>query len=188
MSRIGRLPVDIPKGVEVTVKGEEVRVKGPKGELARRFPNVRIRLEEGRVVVARGEGDPKIAAAMHGMARARIAHMIRGVSEGYVKTLLLEGVGYRAQVQGTALSMTLGFSHPVVFEIPKEIKVSVEDQTKIRIEGHDKDRVGAFAAAVRARKPAEPYQGKGIRYEGEVIRRKAGKTAAAAGATAGGAK
>jgi large subunit ribosomal protein L6 len=191
MSRVGRVPVAIPKGVTVAVVGEvgggEVRVKGPKGELRRRFPRVAVKVDGDQAVVER-PSDEKADRALHGAVRAHVANMVRGVTEGYAKTLLLEGVGYRAQVQGNRLSMTLGFSHPVVLEIPQGLKVSVEESTKVRVEGIDKEAVGALAARIRAAKPAEPYQGKGVRYEGETIRRKAGKSAAGAGAGAGGAK
>lgn len=184
MSRVGRIPVAIPAGVQVSVAGAEVRVKGPKGELIRRLPGVTIAVEGGKVVFRR-DSDEGPVRALHGMARAHVANMVRGVTEGYRKVLLLEGVGYRAALQGAKLTATLGFSHPVVFDVPKTLQVTVEEQTRVKVEGIDKEAVGAFAAAVRAAKPAEPYQGKGVRYEGETIRRKAGKSAVGAG-TAGG--
>lgn len=184
MSRVGKAPVVLPKGVEAKVTGQEVRVKGPKGELHRTYPRVSIRIEGGAIVVGRPSDEPA-DRALHGASRAGIANMVRGVVEGYAKGLQLEGVGYRAQIVtgsgGSNLSMTLGFSHPVVLPVPAGIKVSVEEQTKVRIEGIDKEVVGQFAAKIRAQKPAEPYQGKGVRYEGEQIRRKAGKSAVGAG-------
>lgn len=175
MSRIGRQPVRIPPGVEVSVEGSTVRVKGPKGELVQTFhPDMRIEKADGAVVVHR-PGDEKLHKALHGLTRALIANMVTGVTKGYEKALELRGVGYRAAKQGKALVLTVGFSHPVVVEPLPGVEVEVPAPNRIVVRGPDKQAVGEMAARIRRVKPAEPYLGKGIAYEGERIRRKAGK-------------
>lgn len=177
MSRIGKMPVVIPSGVEVTVDGNTntVRVKGPKGELTRRFhPDMRILVEDGRVRVER-PSEEKEHRALHGLTRALIANMMHGVTAGYERTLEIAGVGYRAARQGNKLVLTVGFSHPVEIEPPAGIEIEVPSPNRLTVKGADKELVGQVAALIRAVRPAEPYLGKGISYEGEHIRRKAGK-------------
>lgn len=175
MSRIGRLPVKVPAGVEVTIDGNAVRVKGPKGELKREFhPDIKIEVADGSIHVMR-PSDEKEHRALHGLTRALIANMVRGVTQGYEKRLEISGVGYRAARQGNKLVLTIGFSHPVEIEMPSGIEIDVPAPTKMAVRGIDKEVVGQVAARIRAVRPAEPYLGKGISYEGERIRRKAGK-------------
>ncbi len=177
MSRIGRMPVVIPKGVEVKIKGAQVWVKGPKGELTRTFPDsMTIKLDDDKLEVQRGS-DERQDRALHGMTRALINNMVVGVSTGFVKTLEVNGVGYRAQMNGKNLVLYLGFSHPVNFEPPNGIQFEVDERTRqVRVLGYDKELVGQIAADVRNIRPPEPYKGKGIRYLDEKVRRKAGKT------------
>ncbi|MFJ5625140.1 50S ribosomal protein L6 [Peribacillus loiseleuriae] len=176
MSRIGKKPIEIPAGVTVTLNGSEVTVKGPKGELSRTFnSDITISLEENVLTVTR-PSDAKEHRALHGTTRAVIANMVEGVSKGFEKTLELIGVGYRAQKQGNKLVLSVGYSHPVEFEVEQGLEVEVPANTKIIIKGINKERVGALAADVRQVRPPEPYKGKGIRYEGEFVRRKEGKT------------
>lgn len=183
MSRIGKLPVAIPEGVEVIMTGQTVTVRGPKGELKQTFrPEVSLEVKDGQVLVSRRTDDDK---ALHGLYRSLVANMVRGVTEGYSKELEMTGIGYRANVEGTDLVMAVGFSHPVKIAAPGGIKFSV-NEGKIRVEGFDKALVGQIAANIRAVRPPEPYKGKGIHYIGEYIRRKAGKTAKAVGAAASG--
>ncbi len=176
MSRIGKLPVTVPQGVDVTVGTDEVMVKGPKGELRQQILSavVEVKLEGGQVLVAR-RGDAKTHRAAHGLTRTLIANMIEGVSKGFRKSLEIQGVGYRAAKSGEKLNLSLGYSHPVVFEAPRGIALSVEGQNKIHVDGIDKQAVGQVAAEIRDLRPPEPYKGKGIRYEGETIRKKLGK-------------
>ncbi len=176
MSRIGRMPVELPKGVEVEVKGSSVRVKGPKGELSQTFPSsMQISLEDGQVVVNR-PSDERTHRALHGMTRALINNMVVGVSTGFEKILEINGVGYRAEMNGKNLVLNVGFSHPVVVEPPKGISFEVDARTRqIKILGYDKQEVGQVAANIREIRPPEPYKGKGIKYLTEKIRRKAGK-------------
>ncbi len=176
MSRIGKLPVTVPNGVNVTIGADEVRVKGPKGELSQHILTdvVDVKMEDGKVHVAR-KGDAKSHRSAHGLTRTLIANMIEGVSKGFRKSLEIQGVGYRAAKAGEKLNLTLGYSHPVVFEPPKGIALSVEGTNKIHVEGIDKQSVGQVAAEIRRLRPPEPYKGKGIRYEGETIRKKLGK-------------
>jgi large subunit ribosomal protein L6 len=175
VSRIGRLPVKVPAGVEVTIDGNAVRVKGPKGELKREFhPDIKIEVADGSIHVMR-PSDEKEHRALHGLTRALIANMVRGVTQGYEKRLEISGVGYRAARQGNKLVLTIGFSHPVEIEMPSGIEIDVPAPTKMAVRGIDKEVVGQVAARIRAVRPAEPYLGKGISYEGERIRRKAGK-------------
>ncbi|WP_201716421.1 50S ribosomal protein L6 [Rossellomorea arthrocnemi] len=177
MSRVGKLPVEIPSDVTLTV-GEDntVTVKGPKGELSRTF-NSDIKIElEGNVATVTRPSDAKEHRALHGTTRALIANMVEGVSKGFQRNLELVGVGYRAQKQGTKLVLNVGYSHPVEIEPEQGIEIEVPANTKISIKGIDKERVGALAANIRAVRSPEPYKGKGIRYEGEYVRRKEGKT------------
>ena len=176
MSRIGRLPVAIPAGVEVTVAdGNVVTVKGPKGTLERALPTeLEIKVEDGHVVVTR-PNDLKRIKALHGLTRSLIHNMVVGVSEGYKKELEVNGVGYRAAKQGKKLVLNLGYSHPVEMEDPEGLESEVQDN-KIIIKGIDKEKVGQYAAEIRDKRRPEPYKGKGIKYADEVIRRKVGKT------------
>ena len=177
MSRIGKKPVPIPSNVEVTVDGTTVKVKGPKGELSRTFPpNMRIRVDNGELLVERPTDD-KPDRALHGLTRALIANMVQGVTEGFKKTLEIVGVGYRAEKKGTKLVVSVGYSHPVEYPEPAGITLTTPQPTVIVIEGIDKQRVGQVAAELRQFRRPEPYKGKGIRYQGEQVRRKAGKTA-----------
>ena len=176
MSRIGRMPVAIPAGVTVTVaEGNEVTVKGPKGTLVRVLPvEMEIKEEDGHVVVSR-HNDLKKMKALHGLTRTLIHNMVVGVSEGYTKTLEVNGVGYRAAKAGKKLTLTLGYSHPVEMEDPEGIETKV-DGNKIIVSGISKEKVGQYAAEIREKRKPEPYKGKGIKYADEVIRRKVGKT------------
>jgi len=176
MSRIGRLPVQIPAGVEVNIAdGNVVTVKGPKGKLERALPTeMEIKMEDGHVVVSR-PNDLKRMKALHGLTRSLIHNMVVGVSEGYTKTLEINGVGYRAAKAGNKLTLNLGYSHPVEMTDPEEITSTV-DGNKIIISGISKEKVGQYAAEIRDKRRPEPYKGKGIKYSDEVIRRKVGKT------------
>jgi len=178
MSRVGKKPIPIPEGVQVQVADGSVRVQGPRGTIAL-TPHAAITVAlEGEQVVCRRPSDERFHRALHGLTRSLVANMIAGVTRGFEKRLELVGVGYRAAVQGQNLTMSLGFSHPIVFPIPGDIKIEVKDQTQITISGVDKQKVGAIAATLRGFRPPEPYKGKGVLYAGEVIRRKAGKTGA----------
>ena len=176
MSRIGRLPVAVPNGVQINVQGADVHVKGPKGELKRTFsPLVGIALEDGQVVVTRKSDNPR-ERALHGTTRAVIANMVHGVSSGFEIVLVVEGVGYRAELQGKDLALFVGYSHPVKMEPPAGISFEVDLKTRqIKVLGYDREVVGQTASEIRRVRPPEPYHGKGIRYAGEKIRRKAGK-------------
>ena len=176
MSRIGRMPVVIPDGVNVEIKGTYVRVKGPKGEISHTFPSsMTIKKDEGQVVVERPSDEP-IHRAMHGMTRALINNMVVGVSTGFEKTLEINGVGYRAEMNGKNLVLYVGYSHSVVIEPLEGISFEVDARTRqIKVMGHNKQTVGQVAADIRKVRPPEPYQGKGIKYIDEKIRRKAGK-------------
>ena len=177
MSRIGRKPVQIPAGVEVTVNGNTCVVKGPKGTLQQDFhENITVTVEENEVIVDRAN-DERECRAQHGLTRALIQNMVTGVSEGFTKSLELACVGYRVQLKGTSLDFSLGFSHPVVVEAPEGITFEVPDNTHINVKGINKQQVGQIAAEIRAKRPPEPYKGKGIHYVGEHIRRKLGKAA-----------
>lgn len=176
MSRIGRMPIEIPKGVEVKVENNLVTVKGQKGTLAKQMhKDMIIEVEDGKIIVKR-PSDEKLHKALHGLTRSLINNMIEGVTKGYEKALEINGVGYRAQKQGKKLILTLGYSHPVEMEEPAGITVEVPAPNKIVVKGIDKQAVGEFAAKIRSKKEPEPYKGKGIKYETEVIRRKEGKT------------
>jgi large subunit ribosomal protein L6 len=176
MSRVGTAPIHIPENVSVEVDGKQLRVDGPKGTLQREVhPSVAVRVE-GDQVIAEPQGKTRADRALWGTFASHIRNMIHGVTEGYEKRLVVEGVGYRAEQQGESLVMHVGFSHPVSVTIPEGITVSIEKEV-VSITGIDKERVGQFAASVRAIKKPEPYKGKGIRYENEVVRRKEGKKA-----------
>ena len=178
MSRIGKKPVPIPDGVTVTVNGSTVTVKGPKGELKRTFrPEMRIEKEDGRLVVIR-PSDAKEHRALHGLTRALLANMVDGVTKGYRRALEIVGVGYRAEKKGKALVVSVGYSHPVHYPEPEGITLTASTPTVVVVEGIDKQKVGQVAAEIRAIRPPEPYKGKGIRYQGEQVRRKAGKAGA----------
>jgi large subunit ribosomal protein L6 len=179
MSRIGRKPVAIPSGVTVEQADGTVRVKGPKGAASAPVPpSVKIAVEGGTVRFERAD-DRKPTRAYHGLARATVANLVRGVTEGFTRELVIEGVGYRAEASGRKLTLALGFSHPVVLEVPEGLTVAVEGQNRIRISGIDREQVGQFASEVRGLRPPEPYKGKGVRYADERIRRKVGKAGAA---------
>jgi large subunit ribosomal protein L6 len=177
MSRIGNKTVEIPDTVKVNIgDGGEVSVEGPKGKMRWTLPReIKASVQHSRLSLAR-EAETRSAKALHGLSRSLVHNMVRGVSEGFTKQLEIEGVGFRASVQGSNLNLSLGFSHPVVFPIPKDIKITVADNTKITIQGVDKGLVGQVAADIRRFYPPEPYKGKGVRYGGEQIRRKVGKT------------
>ncbi|HHW03519.1 MAG TPA: 50S ribosomal protein L6 [Thermoanaerobacterales bacterium] len=178
MSRIGKLPVKIPQGVEVKVQGNTVTVKGPKGSISREFHrDMKIRHEGSQIIVER-PSDDNMHKALHGLTRSLISNMVDGVTAGYEKKLSLEGVGYRAAKQGSKLVLTVGYSHPVEIEPPKGIEFEVPAPNKISVKGVDKELVGLVAANIRKVREPEPYKGKGIRYENEVVRRKVGKTGA----------
>lgn len=178
MSRKGKLPIPLPKGVEVKITDAEVMVKGPKGSLHQPIvPGVQVKVEDGQILV--GLADEKSDLNhFHGLYRTLIQNMVVGTSEGFEKRLEMIGVGYRAAVQGELLDLQLGFSHPTKLPIPKGLVVKVDKNTQITITGFDKRLVGQFAATIRSKRPPEPYQGKGIRYVGEYVRKKAGKAAA----------
>jgi large subunit ribosomal protein L6 len=178
MSRIGKRPIELPKGVSVECRGGTIEVKGPKGTLSEDLPtSVEVEVAEGEVVFRRRD-QKRTTRAAHGLARALVANMVKGVTTGFVRELEIQGVGYRAEAAGQQLKLALGFSHPVSVPVPGGLKVSVQEN-RIRIEGSDKAVVGQFAADVREIRPPEPYKGKGIRYVGEHIRRKVGKAGTA---------
>lgn len=175
MSRIGKRPIEIPSKVAVTIDGQNVAVKGPKGELSRALPaEVQVEQQEQKIVVTRRD-ESRPARQRHGLSRTLVANMVEGVSQGFQRRLEIIGVGYRAQVQGRNLVLTVGYSHPVEIEPPEGIQFAVETNTNVIVSGIDKEVVGNTAARIRAVRPPEPYKGKGIRYAGEVVRRKAGK-------------
>ena len=175
MSRIGKAPINVPQGVDVTINGSNVLVKGPKGELTRALhPSMSLTKEENTLVVV----PIKPLSNFYGLTRSLVNNMVEGVSKGFTKSLTLKGVGYRAAVQGNQLNLTIGYSHPVLFDIPKTIEVKVEKQTTVLVSGADKELVGQVAANIRAFRKPEPYHGKGIRYTDEVIITKAGKSGA----------
>jgi large subunit ribosomal protein L6 len=175
MSRIGKRPISIPAKVSVTVTGQSVAVKGPKGELSRVLPAEVEVVHEGETVTVNRRDDSRAARQRHGLSRTLVANMVDGVSKGFEKRLEIQGVGYRAAVQGKNLNLSMGFSHPVLIEPPTGITFAVENNTNVIITGIDKEEVGNVAARIRAVRPPEPYKGKGIRYAGELVRRKAGK-------------
>ena len=178
MSRIGRKPVVVPKGVTVQLEGHRVAVKGPRGELSRSLhPDMQIALDKDQFTVARPT-EEKRHKALHGLTRTLVQNMVEGVSKGFQKTLEIQGVGYKAEAKPYGFNLIVGYSHPVKYEAPKGIKISVDNNTVVKIEGADKELVGQVASELRAVRPPEPYKGKGIRYQGEQVRRKAGKTGA----------
>jgi large subunit ribosomal protein L6 len=176
MSRIGKQLIAIPPKVKVEVKGQKVSVEGPKGKLSWELPRrTSIKVDGGKVVVSR-TGDDAQVKALHGLSRALVNNMVRGVSEGFVKKLEIQGVGFKAAVQGNVVNLSLGYSHPVIYPIPDQIKVTVDENTKLTIEGPDRQVVGQVAAEIRSFYPPEPYKGKGVRYTDERVIRKEGKT------------
>ena len=180
MSRIGKKPIGIPSGVHVGVHGQQVEVKGPKGRLELQVHELcSVRVDNGTVVVGRG-AEHRTAKALHGLTRALVANMIRGVTEGFERKLEIVGIGYRVQLAGRNLTFSLGYSHPIYYQLPPGVTAAVDKQTVITISGVDRQLVGEVAAGIRKLRPPEPYKGKGVRYANEQVRRKAGK----AGATA----
>ena len=177
MSRIGKKPIPVPKGVDFSINGNTVKVKGPKGELTHTFtPSMVVRVENDEILVER-PNDDKNERALHGLTRALIANMVQGVTEGFKKTLEIVGVGYKAEKKGKNLVVTVGYSHPIEYPEPSGITLTTPAPTVIVVEGIDKQKVGQVAAELRQFRKPEPYKGKGIRYQGEQVRRKAGKTA-----------
>jgi large subunit ribosomal protein L6 len=175
VSRIGRLPIPVPAGVEVSIEGTHVAVKGPRGELARDLsPELQV-VREGETLVVQRPGDDKRSRELHGLTRTLVANMVTGVTEGYRKGLEITGVGYRAQLVGRKLQLNLGYSHPIEIDPPAGVSFEVETPTRLAVTGIDKELVGHIAARVRAQRKPEPYKGKGVRYSGEIVRRKAGK-------------
>ena len=178
MSRIGKVPVPIPDKVKVDIKGHTVFVEGPKGKVSKTFADVvTLTMADKKVTVAPVD-DTRFSRAMYGTARSVIAGMVKGASEGFVKELEIQGVGFKANLKGKQLDLALGYSHPILFDIPEGIKITVTDQTKLKIEGADKQLVGKVTAEIRSYYPPEPYKGKGVRIVGERVRRKEGKTVA----------
>jgi large subunit ribosomal protein L6 len=176
MSRIGKIPVAIPPKVKVEIKDRKVFVEGPKGKLDLALPRrTTAAVENGNVIISR-QNDDSESKALHGLSRALVFNMVKGVSEGYVKRLEIQGVGFKAAVTGKNVTMNLGYSHPIVYPIPDQIKVTVEENTKITVEGPSKEVVGQVAAELRSYYPPEPYKGKGVRYSDEKVKRKEGKT------------
>ena len=180
MSRIGKRPVPLPQGVTASIDGRTVTVKGPKGEISRTVhPELTLALEEQSVAVKRPSDEPR-HKALHGLTRTLVANMVEGVTKGFSKSLEIQGVGYKAEIKPFGVQLVVGYSHPVPYHAPKGIKISVDNNTQVKVEGVDKELVGQVAAELRSVRPPEPYKGKGIRYVGEQVRRKAGKTAQAA--------
>ena len=176
MSRIGKLPIAIPPKGKVDIKGQQVFVEGPKGKLNWELPRrTGLKVENGKVVVSRESDDARVKA-LHGLSRALVNNMVRGVSEGFVKKLEIQGVGFKAAVADNKVTLNLGYSHPIVYAIPAQIKVTVEENTRLTIEGPDRQLVGRVAAELRSFYPPEPYKGKGVRYSDEHVIRKEGKT------------
>lgn len=181
MSRVGRVPIPLPEGIKVEIRPGSISAEGPRGRLARRVPErMLIELKDNQILVKR-PSDDRLSRSLHGLTRTLISNLIEGVGKGFQKTLEIVGVGYKAQLQGRELILQLGFSHPVKFLPPAGVELMVERGNRITVSGIDKELVGEVAAQIRAFKPPEPYKGKGIRYIGEHIRRKAGKTGIKAG-------
>jgi large subunit ribosomal protein L6 len=177
MSRVGKRPIPIPSGVKVKIEENQITVTGPKGELTQRIhPSMVMETDQDRVVVKR-PSDNKFHRSLHGLTRSLIANMVAGVSSEYQKILEIQGIGYKAELLGKKLKLSLGLSHPVLFSPPEGMKIQLDGPNKIRVTGIDKQLVGSVAAKIRSFRPPEPYKGKGIRYEGEMVRKKAGKTA-----------
>jgi large subunit ribosomal protein L6 len=176
MSRIGKQPIVIPPKVKVEIQGRSVKVEGPKGKLSLELPpRTTAAVDSGKLLVSR-QGEDAQSKAFHGLGRALLNNMVRGVTEGYVKKLEIHGVGFKAAVTGKSITMNLGYSHPINYELPEQVKVTIEDNTKITVEGPDRHAVGQVASDLRSYYPPEPYKGKGVRYVGERIIRKEGKT------------
>jgi large subunit ribosomal protein L6 len=176
MSRIGKQPIAIPAKVKVEVQGQKVHVEGPKGKLDWELPSrTSLKVEDGKIVVSRA-GEDAQSRSLHGTSRALLHNMVKGVSEGFIKKLEIQGVGFKAAVQGKVVNLALGYSHPINYNLPDQIKVTVEENTKLTIEGPDKRVVGQVASEIRSFYPPEPYKGKGVRYVGEHVPRKEGKT------------
>ncbi len=181
MSRIGNKPITIPDNVEVRIEGDKVIIKGPKGELEEKIlPGMKVEVSEGLIKVINTQPEDKQHRAWHGLLRSLLANMVKGVTQGWKKELELVGVGYRAKMEGRKVVLSVGYSHNVEVEVPEDLEVKVDKNTQITVEGIDKYKVGQLAANIRAVRPPEPYKGKGIRYKGEVVRRKAGKAGKAA--------
>jgi len=176
MSRIGKQPISVPPKVKVEIKGQKVFVEGPKGKLDFNLPKRTTAKVDGAIITVARDGEDAEAKALHGLSRAIVNNMVKGVSDGFVKKLEIQGVGFKASVQGKNVNLSLGYSHPVNYAIPDQIKVTVEENTKLTIEGPDKQVVGQVAAEIRSFYPPEPYKGKGVRYADEHVRRKEGKT------------
>ena len=175
MSRIGKKPIEIPEGVTVTLEGNTIKAKGPLGEQSVDVvPEISVKIEGNEVILSRANDERKVRA-LHGLSRTLVSNAINGVKTAFVKKLEIQGVGYRAAMQGTTLNLVLGFSHPINIVPPKSVKIEVEANTKITVSGMNKQEVGDIAALIRSKRPPEVYKGKGIRYEGEYIRKKAGK-------------
>ncbi len=183
MSRIGRKPIPIPQGVKVQVDGSTVRAEGPKGKLAQPVPAGLIAIVDGNQVLISRQGDERKDRALHGLARALVANMVSGVKNGFEKKLEIVGIGYRAQLQGRAIQLALGYSHPIIFPLPEGVTAEIDKQTAITLRGPDKAVLGETAARLRMLRKPDPYKGKGIRYSGEVVRHKVGKKAGAAATT-----
>lgn len=175
MSRIGKRPIPVPKNVTVTIADQHVAVKGPKGELSRTLPGEVEVVQDGETLLVNRRNESRVARQRHGLSRTLVANMVEGVSQGFQRRLEIQGVGYRAQVQGRNLVLSVGYSHPVQIEPPEGIQIAVENNTNVIVSGTNKEIVGNIAAQIRAVRPPEPYKGKGIRYAGEAVRRKAGK-------------
>ena len=176
MSRIGKIPVPVPPKVKVEIKDRKVSVEGPKGKLNWTLPaRTSAVLENNEIVISR-KGDDSESKALHGLSRSLVYNMVKGVSEGYVKRLEIQGVGFKAAVNGKVVNLSLGYSHPINYQLPEQVKVTVEENTKLVVEGPDKQQVGLVASEIRAYYPPEPYKGKGVRYSDEVVNRKEGKT------------
>jgi large subunit ribosomal protein L6 len=178
MSRIGKKPITLPKGVGIELTDHTVAVKGPRGELTRTLPRDMILALDGDTFTVSRPSEEKRHKQLHGLTRTLVANMVEGVSKGFSKTLELQGVGYKAEAKPYGVNLVVGYSHPVKYEAPKGVKITVENNTTVKIEGADKEAVGQVAAEIRSVRPPEPYKGKGIRYQGEQVRRKAGKTGA----------
>jgi len=177
MSRIGKLPIQIPAAVKIQVQDRDISVEGPKGKLAYQLPDGIAAKVDGQTLLVQRGGDENRDRAFHGLAQRLLANMVQGVSSGFTRTLEINGVGYRADVRGKTLFMTLGYSHPIVYQLPDGVSAKVDKQTVIQLESHDKQLLGEVAAQIRALRPPEPYKGKGIKYSDETIRRKSGKAA-----------
>ena len=183
MSRIGRIPIDIPAGVKANIKDGIVYIEGPQGKLTRSIhSNISVVIQDGQILVKR-KGDSPFEKSLHGLYQRLISNMVTGVTKGFQKNLEIVGVGYRAKVEGKVIVLQLGFSHPIKYTPPEGIKISVADNTKINVSGVDKQLVGEVAAEIRKHYPPEPYKGKGVRYVGEYVRRKVGKSAVGKGGT-----